>query len=64
MSFEFNRSNIDHYLYLVAKEYKKQNRLNPEAEIIMVNSDINCNGIPVKTERALKNQSSLFCLSV
>ena len=36
MSFEFNRSNIDHYLYLVAKEYKKANRANPEAEIIIV----------------------------
>lgn len=36
MSFDFNRSNIDHYLYLVAKEYKKANRANPEAEIIIV----------------------------
>jgi hypothetical protein len=36
MSFDFNRSNIDHYLYLVAKEYKKENRSNPEAEIIIV----------------------------
>jgi hypothetical protein len=36
MSFNFNRSNIDHYLYLVAKEYKKENRSNPEAEIIIV----------------------------
>lgn len=36
MSFEFNRSNIDHYLYLVAKEYKKANRANPDAEIIIV----------------------------
>jgi hypothetical protein len=36
MSFDFNRSNIDHYLYLVAKEYKKENRSNPESEIIIV----------------------------
>lgn len=36
MSFDFNRSNIDHYLYLVAKEYKKANRANPDAEIIIV----------------------------
>jgi hypothetical protein len=36
MSFDFNRSNIDHYLYLLAKEYKKENRSNPEAEIIIV----------------------------
>ncbi len=36
MSFNFNRSNIDHYLYLIAKEYKKANRTNPEAEIIIV----------------------------
>lgn len=36
MSSEFNRGNIDHYLYLIAKEYKKQNRNNPEAEIILI----------------------------
>lgn len=36
MSFDFNRSNIDHYLYLIAKEYKKANRANPDAEIIIV----------------------------
>lgn len=36
MSFDFNRSNIDHYLYLIAKEYKKANRANLEAEIIIV----------------------------
>lgn len=36
MSVDFNRSNIDHYLYLIAKEYKKINRANPEAEIIIV----------------------------
>lgn len=36
MSSNFNRSNIDHYLYLIAKEYKKANRANPEAEIIIV----------------------------
>jgi hypothetical protein len=23
MSFKFNRSNMDHYFYLLAKEYKK-----------------------------------------
>lgn len=36
MSSSFNRSNIDHYLYLIAKEYKKMNRANPNAEIIIV----------------------------
>ena len=36
MSVDFNRSNIDHYLYLIAKEYKKVNRINSEAEIIIV----------------------------
>lgn len=36
MSVDFNRSNIDHYLYLIAKEYKKANRANTEAEIIIV----------------------------
>lgn len=36
MSFDFTRSNIDHYLYLIAREYKKANRANPEAEIIIV----------------------------
>jgi hypothetical protein len=36
MSSDFNRTNIDHYLYLVAKEYKKINRADPEAEIIVV----------------------------
>lgn len=36
MANEFNRSDIDHYLYLIAKEYKKQNRLNPEAEIVLI----------------------------
>ncbi len=30
------RQNIDHYLYLVAKEYKKANRANPGCEIILV----------------------------
>jgi hypothetical protein len=27
---------MDHYFYLLAKEYKKQNRLNPEAELIVI----------------------------
>lgn len=36
MNDDFNRSNIDHYLYLVAKEYKKNNRQNPESELILV----------------------------
>lgn len=36
MSEEFNRANLDHYLYLLAKEYKKMNRSNPEAEIVIV----------------------------
>lgn len=31
MSFDFNRSSIDHYLYLVAREYKKANRTGLEA---------------------------------
>lgn len=35
MLFDFNRSNIDHYLYLVAREYKKANRTGPEAEVII-----------------------------
>lgn len=35
MSFDFNRSSIDHYLYLVAREYKKANRTGPEAEVII-----------------------------
>lgn len=36
MSHNFDRKDIDHYLYLIAKEYKKRNRANPEAEIILV----------------------------
>lgn len=36
MSFEFTRNNIDHYLYEVAKIYKKANRAFPEAEIILI----------------------------
>lgn len=36
MSYEFNRGNIDYFLYLIAKEYKKENRINPEAEIILI----------------------------
>lgn len=36
MSFEFSRSDIDHYLYLLAKEYKKLNKSDPEAELILV----------------------------
>ena len=35
MLFDFNRSNIDHYLYLVAREYKKANKTGHEAEIII-----------------------------
>ncbi len=33
---EFNRENLDHYLYLLAKEYKKMNKNDPECEIILV----------------------------
>lgn len=36
MSSDFNRSNIDYFLYLIAREYKKVNRADPEAEIIIV----------------------------
>lgn len=36
MKMILNHSNIDHFFYLVAKEYKKQNRNNPECEIIVV----------------------------
>ncbi len=36
MSSEFSRSNLDHFLYLIAKEYKKQNRKNPNAELILI----------------------------
>ncbi len=36
MSSEFSRSNLDHLLYLVAKEYKKQNRKGPDAELILI----------------------------
>ena len=32
----FSRRDVDHYLYNVAKEYKKMNRSNPEFEIIIV----------------------------
>jgi len=30
------RQDIDHYLYLIAREYKKANRTNPECEIVIV----------------------------
>ena len=33
---KLNRYDIDHLCYLIAKEYKKQNRMNPECEIIIV----------------------------
>lgn len=36
MTDNFHRGNIDHYLYLVAKEYKKANRYNPEAELTLI----------------------------
>ena len=36
MSFEFTRNNIDHYLYEVAKIYKKTNKAFPDAEIILI----------------------------
>lgn len=36
MSFEFTRNNIDHYLYEIAKEYKKRNKSFPEAEIVLI----------------------------
>lgn len=36
MSFEFNRENLDHYLYLVAKGYKKHNKKKTKAELILV----------------------------
>lgn len=36
MPVDFNRSNIDHYLYLIAREYKKVNKADPEAEIIII----------------------------
>ncbi len=40
MSFEFSKGNIDHYLYELAKEYKKLNRNNPKAEIILVGGSV------------------------
>lgn len=36
MLSNFGRSNIDHYLYQIAKEYKKYNRNNSYAEIILI----------------------------
>ena len=36
MSFELKREDMDHFLYEVAKAYKKLNRSNPNAEIILV----------------------------
>ena len=36
MADAFTRKDIDHMLFLVAKEYKKMNRHNPEAELILV----------------------------
>ena len=33
---EFNRNNIDHYLYEIAKEYKKRNKIYNEAEITLI----------------------------
>ncbi len=38
MSFNFTKGDIDHFLYLIAKEYKKMNKSNPDAEIILVGS--------------------------
>ena len=36
MSYNFTSGDIDHFLYIIAKEYKKQNRQNPEFELILV----------------------------
>lgn len=36
MKIALNHSNIDHLLYSIAKEYKKQNRIDPHCEIIIV----------------------------
>ena len=36
MSNEFNKRTIDHYLYEIAKEYKRLNKNSPDAEIILV----------------------------
>lgn len=36
MSVEFTQNDIDHFLYLVAKEYKKSNRKGDDAELILV----------------------------
>ncbi len=36
MLSNLSKGEIDHYLYLVAKEYKKINRNNPECEFILV----------------------------
>jgi len=36
MPKQLSKSEIDHYLYEVAKEYKKTNRTNPHAELILV----------------------------
>ncbi len=36
MSFEFTRNNIDHYLYLLAKEYKSINKNDTDCELILV----------------------------
>ena len=36
MSRELKREDMDHFLYEAAKRYKKLNRTNPNAEIILV----------------------------
>lgn len=36
MANKITKKDADHYLYEVAKEYKKQNRANPHAELILV----------------------------
>lgn len=36
MKISLNRATINHLMYLIAKEYKKQNRNNPECEVIIV----------------------------
>lgn len=36
MKISLTRTMINHLMYLIAKEYKKQNRNNPECEIIIV----------------------------
>lgn len=33
---QFTRSDIDHYLYLLAKEYKRRNRKNKHVELVLV----------------------------